>query len=86
MGAADFRVGGRIFGTLAHQAEGFGNLMRTPEQQAFLAEAPDLFLPAHGGWGCMGITHIRLAAATEDPSPEPSAPPGICASKKQRRR
>ena len=67
MGAPDFRVGGRIFATLASQSQGFGNLMITPEQQAaFVAELPDLFLPVAGGWGRMGITHIRLATATED--------------------
>ena len=67
MGAADFRVGGRIFATLASEREGFGNLMLTAEQQAeFLAERPDLFLPVHGGWGRNGATHIRLAAADED--------------------
>jgi len=27
---------------------------------------PDVFLPIHGGWGRMGATHIRLAAASED--------------------
>jgi len=67
MGAADFRVGGRIFATLASVKEGYGNLMLTPEQQAdFVAGRPDLFLPIAGGWGRMGMTHIRLAAATED--------------------
>ena len=67
MGAVDFRVGGRIFATLASVKEGYGNLMITPEQQAeFIAERPDLFLPVHGGWGRMGITHIRLAEADED--------------------
>jgi hypothetical protein len=67
MGAADFRVGGRIFATLASVAEGYGNLMLTPEQQAeFVAETPDLFLPVKGGWGRDGATHIRLAAANED--------------------
>ncbi len=67
MGAADFRVGGRIFATLASEREGFGNLMLTAEQQAeFLAERPDLFLPVHGGWGRNGATHIRLAVADED--------------------
>jgi hypothetical protein len=66
-GAVDFRVGGRIFATLASVKEGYGNLMLTPELQAdFLAERPDLFLPVHGGWGRMGITHIRLAKADED--------------------
>ena len=67
MGAADFRVGGRIFATLASAKQGYGNLMLTPEQQAsFVEEMPEVFLPVHGGWGRMGATHIRLAAATED--------------------
>ena len=67
MGAADFRVGGRIFATLASKDKGYGNLMLTPEQQAaFVAELPDVFLPVAGGWGRMGATHIRLAAASED--------------------
>lgn len=67
MGAADFRVGGRIFATLASQKEGCGNLMLTPEQQAeFVQELPEVFLPVHGGWGRMGATHIRLAKASED--------------------
>jgi len=66
-GAADFRVGGRIFATLAMVDQGYGNLMITPElQAAFIADRPDLFLPVHGGWGRMGITHIRLAEADED--------------------
>jgi hypothetical protein len=67
MGAADFRVQGKIFATLASQDEGYGNLKLTPEQQAdFVRELPDVFLPIHGGWGRMGMTHIRLAKATED--------------------
>ena len=67
MGAADFRVGGRVFATLASERDGYGNLMLTPElQAAFLADRPDLFLPIHGGWGRMGMTHIRLAEADED--------------------
>ena len=67
MGAADFRVGGRILATLASEAQGYGNLMLTPDQQAdFVSEAPGLFLPVKGGWGKNGATHIRLAAATED--------------------
>src|SRR3954467_12464138 len=67
MGAVDFRVGGRIFATLASQKLGYGNLMLTPEVQAeFLADRPDVFLPVAGGWGRMGATHIRLAKAEED--------------------
>ena len=67
MGAADFRVGDRIFATLASQEQGYGNLMLTPEQQAqFIAERPDVFIAIPGGWGRMGATHIRLAATNED--------------------
>jgi hypothetical protein len=67
MGATDFRVGGRIFATLASQSQGYGNLMLTPEQQAdFVAEQSDVFLPIPGGWGRLGSTHIRLAQANED--------------------
>jgi hypothetical protein len=65
MGAADFRVGGRIFATLAHEQLGLGNLMLSPElQQSLIAEAPEVFLPVPGGWGRRGATHIRLAEAT----------------------
>src|ERR1017187_4662331 len=67
MGQPDFRVGGRIFATLASAKLGYGNLMLTPEEQAaFVEELPKIFLPVHGGWGRMGATHVRLATANED--------------------
>ena len=67
MGARDFRVGGRIFATLASQALGYGNLMLTPQQQAELVgEQPEVFVPIAGGWGRMGMTHIRLSETNED--------------------
>jgi hypothetical protein len=67
MGAVDFRVGGRIFATLAHVARGCGNLMLTPEVQAgFVEDAPDIFIPVAGGWGRMGATHVVLSKASED--------------------
>jgi hypothetical protein len=66
-GLPTFRVGGRRFASLASQAEGYGNLTLTPEQQAaFVEEAPEIFLPIPGGFGRMGHTHIRLAAANRD--------------------
>jgi hypothetical protein len=66
-GLPAFRVGERKFASLASQAEGYGNLMLTLEQQAaFVEEAPEIFLPIPGGFGRMGHTHIRLAAASED--------------------
>jgi hypothetical protein len=50
MGQPDFRVGGRIFATLASAKQGYGNLKLTPEQQAaFVEEAPKVFVPIAGG-------------------------------------
>lgn len=67
MGSPDFRVGGRIFATLASQSQGYGNLKLTPElQAAFVAEQPNIFVPIAGGWGRTGMTHIRLSEANED--------------------
>ena len=67
MGAADFRVGGRIFATLAAVKQGYGNLLFSPELQAeFIEEEPEVFLPVTGGWGRHGATHMRLAKAGDD--------------------
>jgi hypothetical protein len=67
MGQPDFRVGGRIFATLASADKGYGNLSLTLEQQTiFVEEMPEVFIPIAGGWGRMGMTHIRLSAASED--------------------
>src|ERR1700676_4850260 len=66
-GLPAFRVGGRKFASLASQAEGYGNLMLTSEQQAGLVEEAPPDFPADS-WrlGKDGHTHIRLAAARED--------------------
>src|SRR5688572_5812124 len=54
MGSPDFRVGDRIFATLASQKQGYGNLVLTPEQQAaFVQDQPEIFVPVAGGWGRM---------------------------------
>ena len=67
MGSPDFRVNGHIFATLASQKQGYGNLKLTPEQQQeFVREAPEIFIPIKGGWGRMGMTHIVLAKADKD--------------------
>jgi YjbR protein len=67
MGSPDFRVGGRIFATLAAAKFGYGNIMITPEQQAaFVEELPEIFIPVPGGWGRGGATHVNLAFAAED--------------------
>ncbi len=66
-GLPAFRTAGGRFASLASQTEGFGNLVLAPEQQAaFVEEAPEIFLPIPGGFGRMGHTHIRLAAANEE--------------------
>ena len=66
MNQPDFRVNDRIFATLAYQAKGLGTLKLTLEQQAaFLAELPEFFTPAPGGWGRMGMTLLRLDLADD---------------------
>jgi hypothetical protein len=63
MNSPDFRINDRIFATLAYAAQGLGTLKLTPEQQAdFLADAPQFFTPAPGGWGRMGMTLVQLDA------------------------
>ena len=63
MGAPDFRINGKIFATLAYGAKGLGTLMLTLEQQAmFIAEAPEYFSAAAGGWGRAGATLVRVDA------------------------
>ena len=67
MASADFRVGGRIFCTLAAAKHGYGNLMLTPEQQQmFVQDLPEIFIPIAGGWGRNGATHVVLANVSED--------------------
>ncbi len=67
MGSPDFRVGGKIFATLAPQKLGYGNVKLTLEQQEeFVRELPEVFIPIAGGWGRAGMTHICLAKANED--------------------
>lgn len=60
MGAADFRVGGRIFATLASEAKGYGNLMLTPEAAGGICPGVAESLPAHS-W--------RMGRDGSDPHP-----------------
>ena len=63
----DFRVGGKIFATLAYQKTGCGVLLLTPEQQAgMIDDAPEIFLPIPNKWGERGATLVRLAKVKED--------------------
>ena len=64
MGHPDFRVGGKIFATLAYPNEDRGMVKLTPEQQAALVDAePEVFEPVAGGWGKQGATYIWLRKA-----------------------
>jgi len=39
-------------------------MLALEQQAAFVEEEPEIFLAIPGGWGKMGHTHIRLAAAS----------------------
>jgi hypothetical protein len=63
-GHPDFRVGNRIFATLAYPDDAWVMVKLIPEQQSVLVEAePDIFRPVRGAWGKRGYTNVRLAAA-----------------------
>lgn len=60
-GNADFRVGGKIFATLALEKEGYGVLLLSPEEQeGMVQDAPEIFSPVPGGWGRKGSTRVSL--------------------------
>jgi hypothetical protein len=66
-GSTDFRVGNKIFATLALQEEGYGVLLLTSEQQAeMVGDEPDIFSPVPGGWGRKGSTRVRPAKVPPD--------------------
>lgn len=64
MGHPDFRVGGKIFATLAAPDASFAMVKLTPDQQeAFVSAEPEVFVPVKGGWGLRGATNVRLRPA-----------------------
>jgi hypothetical protein len=66
MNHPDFRVGDKIFATLAPGLKK-GMVSLSPEEQArFIEEAPKVFEPAAGAWGRGGATSVILAAADEE--------------------
>jgi len=61
----DFRVGGKIFATLADKSRGMVKL--SPEQQHYFSkDYPDVFVPVKGAWGRRGATSVQLKAADKE--------------------
>jgi len=64
MAHPDFRVGGKIFATLAYPDDRWGVVVLHPEQQDLAIEAePAAFKPASGAWGRGGSTTVHLDKA-----------------------
>jgi hypothetical protein len=75
MGAADFRVGRRIFATFAHEHLGFGNLMLSPElcfrsrlRQASSSSPNFSSRKFRTGAGADGRSRCRARAARDAPA------------------
>jgi len=67
MAHPDFRVRGKIFATLGYPSRGWGMVKLTPEQQErFVQNEPDVFVPAAGAWGRQGSTTVHLAKAADE--------------------
>jgi hypothetical protein len=59
----DFRVAGKIFATLGYPGAAWGMVKLTPKQQeSFVKEHPEAFVPVKGAWGARGATSVRLGA------------------------
>ena len=65
-GVADFRVGGKIFATLAYEKKGFGVRRSPRSSRPEWWRTRELFSPVPGGWGRHGATLVSLAKVTPD--------------------
>lgn len=64
MNHPDFRVAGKIFATLSYPGEGWAMVKLTPQQQQeFIHDYPEMFVPVKGGWGKQGCTNVILKKA-----------------------
>ena len=62
MNHPDFRANGKIFATIHHDHK-TGMVKLTPEQQEkFVRENPDAFVPENGAWGRSGSTKVQFAS------------------------
>ena len=65
VGHPDFRVGGRIFATLAYPDDNYGVLILNRDvQQEAIGRYPEVFEPVRGAWGRQGNTQVRLSQIT----------------------
>jgi len=63
MNHPDFRVGGKIFATLAYPNKDWGMVALAPAEQGFFTSAePKAFTPVKGKWGQQGATSVLLKA------------------------
>jgi hypothetical protein len=61
MGHPDFRVGGKIFATLAYPNPEHGMVKLSPADQAhFVDPETEAFMPCAGAWGRQGSTSVLL--------------------------
>jgi hypothetical protein len=66
MGHPDFRLNGRIFATI-HPDPKLAMVNLTPEQQQrFVTDVPEVFVPEKGAWGVQGATAVRLDSVDEE--------------------
>jgi hypothetical protein len=67
MNHPDFRVGARIFATLAYPSDASAVVKLTPEEQKrFVSRDPAVFRVVNGAWGRRGYTRVHLSAAKID--------------------
>ena len=71
MGHPDFRVGGKIFATLGYPTDEYGCVsLAPPQQEEFVQDEPEAFVPVKGKWGEQGATMVRLKKATKKSAKE----------------
>jgi len=64
MGVTDFRANGRIVATIGTPDDAWAMIKLPLDQQAMVcASQPQVFQPFKGGWGRLGCTSVKLAAA-----------------------
>ena len=65
-GNPDFRVGGRVLGTLWVEEERVVLRLSPEARDAFCEAEPDLFQPLDGAWGRRGWTNLDLYECEEE--------------------